>query len=181
MLKTLGVQLRASMPVPCQRRLPEGLPHHYPSLAPTLSNPHYPLLCTNTLASLVKGRWIDGKAQTVVLLRFNCDTSAFFIHQTFLPSRRRDCYTTPSKTALSLSLFVGEWACPSRCIEPLHPNNFLKSTFIALPRTTKLASLVKGEVLSPERIRTTTGGIATPLSPRPTPTLPKTALSLENR
>ena len=48
------------------------------------------------------------------------------------------------------------------------------------PRT-KLASLVKGEVLSPERIRATTGGIATPLSPRPTPTLPKTALSLENR
>ncbi len=28
------------------------------------------------------------------------------------------------------------------------------------------ASLVKGEVLSPERIRATTGGIATPLSPR---------------
>ena len=39
------------------------------------------------------------------------------------------------------------------------------------PRT-KLASLVKGEVLSPERIRATTGGIATPLSPRPAPTLP---------
>ena len=50
-------------------------------------------------------------------------------------------------------------ACPSRCTEPLHPNNFLKSTSIALPRTTKLASLVKGEVLSPERIRATTGGI----------------------
>jgi len=30
-----------------------------------------------------------------------------------------------------------------------------------LPRT-KLASLVKGEVLSPEKIRATTGGIATP-------------------
>ena len=29
------------------------------------------------------------------------------------------------------------------------------------PRT-KLASLVKGEVLSPEKIRATTGGIATP-------------------
>ena len=28
-----------------------------------------PLLCTITLASLVKGRWIDGKAQTVALLR----------------------------------------------------------------------------------------------------------------
>ena len=27
------------------------------------------------------------------------------------------------------------------------------------PRTTTLASLVKGEVLSPERIRATTGGI----------------------
>ena len=31
-----------------------------------------------------------------------------------------------------------------------------------LLRTTTLASLVKGEVLSPERIRATTGGIATP-------------------
>ena len=29
-----------------------------------------------------------------------------------------------------------------------------------MPRTTKLASLVKGEVLLPERIRATTGGIA---------------------
>ena len=47
--------------------------------------PHY------ILASLVKGRWIDGKAQTVALLRFTCDTPAFFIHHTFLPSRRRDC------------------------------------------------------------------------------------------
>ena len=36
-------------------RLPEGLPHPHRSLAPTLPNPHYPLLCTNTLASLVKG------------------------------------------------------------------------------------------------------------------------------
>ena len=33
----------------------------------------------------------------------------------------------PSKTALSLSLFVGERACPSRCIEPLHPHNLLKA------------------------------------------------------
>ena len=36
-------------------RLPEGLPHHHPSLAPTLPKPHHPLLCTTTLASLVKG------------------------------------------------------------------------------------------------------------------------------
>ena len=98
--------------------------------APTLPNPHYPSPCTTTLASLVKGRWLDGTTQTVALLRFNCDTPAFFIHQTFLPSRRRDCHTTPPKTAL-----------------------YFEKHYI-------LASLVKGEVLSPERIRATTGGIA---------------------
>jgi hypothetical protein len=36
-------------------RLPEGLPHHHLSLAPTLPNPHYPSPHTNILASLVKG------------------------------------------------------------------------------------------------------------------------------
>ena len=73
---------------------------------------------------------------------------------------------------LSHSLFVGRVACPSRCIEPLNPHNHYKRTIIPSPRTITLASLVKGEVLSPERIRATTGGIATPLSPRPAPTLP---------
>ena len=47
-----------------------------PKTAPSLA-------CTITLASLVKGRWIDGKAQTVALLRFACDTSTFLIYQTF--------------------------------------------------------------------------------------------------
>ena len=110
-------------------RLPEGLPHHHLSLAPTLPNPHYPSPRTK-LASLVKGRWIDGKTQTVALLRFACDTSAFFIHQTF---RRQD----------------------GGIATPLLPKPHYPS-----PRTTTLASLVKGEVLSPERIRATTGGIA---------------------
>ncbi len=59
--------------------------------SPTLPKPHYPSKTTNTLASLVKGRWIDGKAQAFILLLSACATSAFFIHQTFLPSRRRDC------------------------------------------------------------------------------------------
>ena len=59
----------------------------------------------------------------------------------------------------------------SRCIDPLYFYNLLKSTSTASPRTTTLASLVKGEVLPPEKIRATTGGIVTP------PTLPKTALS----
>ena len=146
------------------------------SALPTIPKPHYPSKIANTLASLVKGRWIDGKAQTVALLRFACDTSAFFIHQTFCrqdggiatsPFAQHHIYaslvkgrwiggkaqtltllhllaicppflycklfcrqdggiatpptmprTTPSKTVLSHSLFVGEWACPSRCTNP---------------------------------------------------------------
>ena len=74
------------------------------------------------LASLVKGRWIDGKAQTVALLRPACDMSALFILQTFLPSRRRDCSAIfhseptlpkphyPSKIANTLATLVkGRW------------------------------------------------------------------------
>ena len=38
-----------------------------PRPTPTLPKPHYPLPCTK-LASLVKGRWLDGKAQTLTLL-----------------------------------------------------------------------------------------------------------------
>ena len=49
-----------------------------PFPTPTLPKPHYSLKIANTLASLVKGRWIDGKAQTVPLLRFTCDISVFF-------------------------------------------------------------------------------------------------------
>ena len=42
-----------------------------------------------------------------------------------------------------------------------------------LPRTITLAALVKGEVLSPEKIRATTGGIATPSLPNRT--IPRSA------
>ena len=38
-------------------------------------------------------------------------------------------------SALSLSLFVGEWACPSRCTEPFHSHNPLKSTTTAFAPT----------------------------------------------
>ena len=51
--------------------------------------------------SLVKGRWIDGKAQALILLLSACDMSTLFMLQTFLPSRRRDCNTY---CALSVSL-----------------------------------------------------------------------------
>ncbi len=65
-----------------------------PRPTPTLPNPHYPLLCTNTLASLVKGRWIDGKAQTVALLHFYLRYIHLFDLSNFSPSRRRDCHIT---------------------------------------------------------------------------------------
>ena len=97
----LAHTLKASLP--CSL-----LPSHQtsPSPQPSQKNDN-PLASHHILASLVKGRWIDGKPQTVVLLRFNCDTPAFFIHQTFMPSRRRDC-SCPEVVfliALALSLF----------------------------------------------------------------------------
>ena len=66
-----------------------------PSLACT--NPPEPALSFEKhyiLASLVKGRWIDGKAQTVALLHFYLRYIRLFYSPNFLPSRRRDCYTT---------------------------------------------------------------------------------------
>ncbi len=48
-----------------------------------LPKPHYPLLCTITLASLVKGRWIDGKAQVLILLLSACDMPTIFMLQIF--------------------------------------------------------------------------------------------------
>jgi hypothetical protein len=41
------------------------------------------LLCTITLASLVKGRWIDGKAQALILLLSACDMPTIFMLQIF--------------------------------------------------------------------------------------------------
>ena len=81
--------------------------------------------------------------------------------------------------ALYLSLFVGEELAPPVAPNTAIPHNHCKRTTTprsspTLPKphypllcTITLASLVKGEVLSPEKIRATTGGIVTP------PTLPK--------
>ena len=101
------------------------------SALPTIPKPHYPLPRTIALASLVKGRWLDGTTQTVALLRPACDMSALFILQTFC---RQD----------------GGIAIPPFAQHHIY------------------ASLVKGEVLSPEKIRATTGGIATPSLPNRT-------------
>ena len=114
------------------------LPLHQPLPSPQPSQKNdNPIASHHILASLVKGRWIDGKPQTVVLLRFTCDTPAFFIHQTFLPSRRRDC-SCPEVVfliALALSLFhitkcINLNSEPEKC----YPSK----------STTTLAFLVKG-------------------------------------
>ena len=116
-------------------RLPEGLPHHYPSLAPTLPKPHYPTLSTTFLPPLSKGGGLTARHKLSLCCIFTCDTSAFFIHQTFC---RQD----------------GGIAIPPFAQHHIY------------------ASLVKGEVLSPEKIRATTGGIAHHY-PSLAPTLPK--------
>jgi hypothetical protein len=72
------------------------------SALPTIPKPHYPLPRTITLASLVKGRWIDGKAQTVALLHFYLRYIHLFDLSNFSPSRRRDCHTTIPSLAQTL-------------------------------------------------------------------------------
>ena len=128
----------------CKRTITPSLHTNPPK--PTLS-----LAQHHVLASLVKGRWIDGTTQTFALLLSAGDTPAFSIYQTFLPSRRRDCFTP---------------------IEPLYPHSLLKSTSTASP-SAKLASLVKGEVLSPEKFGRLPEGLF-PIRTNP----PKPALSL---
>ena len=58
----------------------------------------------HVLASLVKGRWIDGKAQALILFLSVCDTPTFFYLSNFSAVKTEGLlYTTdPSKTALSL-------------------------------------------------------------------------------
>ena len=160
---------------------------------PTLPNPHYPskiantlaLLCTITLASLVKGRWIDGKAQTVALLRLNCDTPALFITKPFCRQDGGIASPPSLRTTFLPPLVKGEVMSPEKirattggivtltfATHPILPNPHYPSKI-----ANTLASLVKGEVLSPEKIRATTGGIVTPPIATP-PTLQKIALSL---
>ena len=113
-----------------------------------VSHPHYPLPRTK-LASLVKGRWIDGKPQALILLLSVCDTPTFFYLSNFSAVKTEGLLYTH---------------------QPLHPTT-LSKPHQSSPLATALASLVKGEVLSPEKIRATTGGIDLhpPASPSPQP------------
>ena len=79
-----------------------------------------------------------------------------FYHQTFLPSRRRDCYipsphTNPSKPALSHPLFVGERACSSRCTEYCHSHNNCKKTIIPQKSPSHLPPLSKVRCCRPKK------------------------------
>ena len=106
-LKPLGTHAKASLPLyersvgfaSCKafgRSFQASLPCLLLPLHQT-SPPLQPLQKDNNLsprtklASLVKGRWIGGKAQTFALLRFTCDMPTLFMLQTLLPPRRRDC------------------------------------------------------------------------------------------
>ena len=93
----------ASLQSPCAHTLKASLPclplplHRILSSSQPLQMNNNPSLRTTTLASLVKGRWIDGKAQTVALLHFYLRYIRLFYSPNFLPSRRRDCHTTISR------------------------------------------------------------------------------------
>ena len=70
---------------------------------------NYPFEKHYILASLVKGRWIDGKAQVLILLLSACDMPIIFMLQTFcrqdggIASPPSLACTNPPKTALSLA------------------------------------------------------------------------------
>ena len=81
--------------------------------ADTLSHPHHHSPHTNILASLVKGRWIDGKAQALILLLSVCDTPTFFYLSNFSAVKTEGLLYTH---------------------QPLHPLNPLKTTSILAPR-----------------------------------------------
>ncbi len=87
-----------------------GLPHPHHQL----DFPHHPSKTTNTLASLVKGRWIDGKAQTVALLRLNCGTPALFITKPFCRQDGGIASPPSLRTTFLPSLVKGEVLSPKK-------------------------------------------------------------------
>jgi len=111
-------------------------------------------------ASLVKGEVLSPER-----IRANAGGIAFLPH----PFRFSD-------TSANNPSIVGSASHCNRS-SPLHKGAKGDTALSTLPKPhyplpcTKLASLVKGEVLSPERIRATTGGIALhpPTSPSPQP------------
>ena len=97
---------------------------------PTLPNPHYPSKIANTLATLVKGEVLSPE-------KIRAITGGIAAPPIATPP-------TLQKTALSRSLFVGERACSSRCIEPLYSHNNCKKTIIPQKSPSHLPPLSKG-------------------------------------
>ena len=100
-----------------------------------LPKPHYPSPCTTTLASLVKGRWLDGKAQTVALLHFCLRYIRLFYSPNFLPSRRRDCFMP---TNLSIPTTFSKALPPFATHQPFHN---LTPQFLIIPHPIFISSL----------------------------------------
>ena len=107
----------------------------------TLSHPHYPSPCTMSLPPLSKGGGLTARHKLLLCCVLLAICPPFLCYKLFC---RQD----------------GGIVTPSPLPKPHYPS----------PRT-KLVSLVKGEVLSPEKIRATTGGIVLhpPTSPSPQP------------
>ena len=112
------------------------LPLHQPTPFPQpLQKDNTPSPRTTTLASLVKGevlspdkiRATTGGIATPPSLASHQPLQNRTIPLTFRNANICMCrYAFTS--ALSYSLFVGEWACPSRCTDPLHSHNHCKRT-----------------------------------------------------
>ena len=91
-----------------------------PSLACT--NPPKPALSLashHVLASLVKGRWIDGKAQALILLLSVCDTPTFFYLSNFSAVKTEGLSLhQPFQTRTIPLAFRRGGARSSRCTNP---------------------------------------------------------------
>ena len=75
----------------------------FPKTALFLAPHHHPCLpCQREVD------WRQGTSCCFVA--FACDMSVFFIHQTFLPSRRRDCHTTHRLYIFSVS-YISKYNC----------------------------------------------------------------------
>ena len=124
---------------------------------PTLPNPYYPpkiantlaLLCTITLASLVKGEVLSPEKIRATTGGIASPPS---LCTTFLPPIVKGEVLSPKKIRAT----TGGIVTPPIATPPTLPNPYYPSKI-----ANTLASLVKGEVLSPEKIRATTGGIVT--------------------
>ena len=91
-----------------------GIALHPPtSQSPQPSQKHNTLSPrTNTLASLVKGRWIDGTTQTFALLLSVCDTPTFFYLSNFSAVKTEGLH---NNTSLRITFQNRTIPCPAPC------------------------------------------------------------------